>query len=133
MDRKMNHTSSMKIRIGLMLVMSLVSLTKAGDDEEMNDFVGGVYDGDGTYATAGNVAVGAHGAIIKAGDTYFTPNGVYVKCGDSYISPRRTVVRAGDSFVGYGTSQVKAGDVFVGQATAISSGSTIFRKSWASR
>jgi len=133
MDREMNHTSSMKIRIGLMLVMSLVSLTRAGDDEEMNDFVGGVYDGDGTYATAGNVAVGAHGAIIKAGDTYFTPNGVYVKCGDSYISPHRTVVRAGDSFVGYGTSQVKAGDVFVGQATAISSGSTIFRKSWSSR
>lgn len=130
---EMNHTNSMKIGLGLLLVMSLFSHTWAGEEAEMNDFVGGVYDGDGTYATAGNVAVGAHGAIIKAGDTYFTPRGVYVKCGDSYISPHRTVVRAGDSFVGYGTSQVKAGDVFVGQATAISSGSTIFRKSWVSR
>ena len=92
--------------------MSLISFSSAGEEAEMNDFVGGVYDGDGTYATAGNVAVGAHGAIIKAGDTYFTPNGVYVKAGDSYISPRRTVVRAGDSFVGHDNSQVKAGDVF---------------------
>jgi hypothetical protein len=133
MDRKMNHNNNMKFRFSLFLVMSLISFASAGEEAELNDFVGGVYDGDGTYATAGNVAVGAHGAIIKAGDTYFTPKGVYVKCGDSYISPHRTVVRAGDSFVGYGTSQVKAGDVFVGQATAISSGSTIFRKSWASR
>lgn len=129
----MNQTNRMKIRFGLLLFISLFSLAHAGEEAEMNDFVGGVYDGDGTYATAGNVAVGAHGAIIKAGDTYFTPNGVYVKAGDSYISPRRTVVRAGDSFVGYDNSQVKAGNVFVGQATAISSGSTIFRKSWASR
>ncbi len=97
---EMNQTNRMKIRFGLLLVISLFSLAHAGEEAEMNDFVGGVYDGDGTYATAGNVAVGAHGTIIKAGDTYFTPNG---------------------------------GDVFVGQATAISSGSTIFRKSWASR
>jgi len=123
----------MKIKLGLLLAVSAISHTWAGEEAEMNDFVGGVYDGNGTYATAGNVAVGAHGAIIKAGDTYFTPRGVYVKCGDSYISPHRTVVRAGDSFVGHDNSQVKAGDVFVGQATAISSGSTIFRKSWASR
>ena len=129
----MNHTKSMKTRFSLLLVISLFSHASAGEEAEMNDFVGGVYDGDGTYTTAGNVAVGTHGAIIKAGDTYFTPRGVYVKCGDSYISPHRTVVRAGDSFVGHDNSQVKAGDVFVGQATAISSGSTIFRKSWASR
>lgn len=129
----MNQTNAMKIKIGILLAISAISFTWAGEEAELNDFVGGVYDGDGTYATAGNVAVGAHGAIIKAGDTYFTPNGVYVKAGDSYVSANRTVVRAGDSFVGYDNSQVKAGDVFVGQATAISSGSTIFRKSWASR
>lgn len=129
----MNQTNPMKIKLGLLLAISAISHTWAGEEAEINDFVGGVYDGDGTYATAGNVAAGAHGAIIKAGDTYFTPRGVYVKCGDSYISPHRTVVRAGDSFVGHDNSQVKAGDVFVGQATAISSGSTIFRKSWASR
>jgi hypothetical protein len=123
----------MKVRIGILLAIAAISTTLAGEEAEMNDFVGGVYDGDGTYTTAGNVAVGTHGAIIKAGDTYFTPRGVYVKCGDSYISPHRTVVRAGDSFVGHDNSQVKAGNVFVGQATAISSGSTIFRKSWASR
>jgi len=131
--QKSNQTNTMKIRLGILLGIVAICLTWAGEEAEMNDFVGGVYDGDGTYTTAGNVAVGTHGAIIKAGDTYFTPRSVYVKCGDSYISPHRTVVQAGDSFVGYGTSQVKAGDVFVGQATAISSGSTIFRKSWASR
>jgi len=123
----------MKIRLGILLGLVAISFTWAGEEAEMNDFVGGVYDGNGTYTTAGNVAVGAHGAIIKAGDTYFTPNGVYVKAGDSYVSANRAVVRAGDSFVGYDNSQVKAGNVFVGQATAISSGSTIFRKSWASR
>ena len=94
----MNQTNPMKIKLGLLLAVSAISHTWAGEEAEMNDFVGGVYDGDGTYATAGNVAVGAHGAIIKAGDTYFTPRGVYVKCGYSYISPHRTVVRAGDSF-----------------------------------
>jgi hypothetical protein len=129
----MNQTNAMITKVGILLAISAISFTWAGEEAEMNDFVGGVYDGDGAYATAGNVAVGAHGAIIKAGDTYFTPNGVYVKAGDSYVSANREVVRAGDSFVGYDNSQVKAGNVFVGQATAISSGSTIFRKAWASR
>jgi len=133
MAQKSSQTNSMKIGVSVLFAMAAICTTLSGEEAELNDFVGGVYDGDGTYATAGNVAVGSHGAIIKAGDTYFTPSGVYVKCGDSYISPHRTVVRAGDSFVGYGTSQVKAGNVFVGQATAISSGSTVFRKSWASR
>jgi len=129
----MNNNYNRKIRFSLLLITSFISFALAGEEAELNDFVGGVYDGDGTYATAGNVAVGAQGAIIKAGDTYFTPNGVYVKAGDSYVSANRVVVRAGDSFVGYDNSQVKAGNAFVGQATAISSGSTIFRKAWASR
>jgi hypothetical protein len=119
--------------IQILLMMALASVALGQDESAMNDFVGGVYDGGGIYATAGNVAVGAHGAIIEAGDTYFTPRGVYVKAGDSYVSANRTVVRAGDSFVGCGTAQVKAGDVFVGKDISISSGSTIVRKSWASR
>lgn len=104
-----------------------------GADEAMDDFLGGVYDGNGTFAIAGNVAVGPQGSIIKAGDTYFTPRGVYVKAGDSYVSANRTVVRAVDSFVGYNTSQVKADNVFVGRSVAIVSGATVFRQPWASR
>lgn len=119
--------------IQILLMMVLASVAFGQDEGAMNDFVGGVYDGDGTYATCGNVAVGAHGAIIKAGDTYLTPRGAYVKCGDTYLSAHRAVVRAGDSFIGYQTSQVKAGDSFIGQATAVSSGATIFRQSWSSR
>jgi hypothetical protein len=129
----MNHSYYMKLRICLLLAIAAFSQGWAGDDEEMKDFIGGVYDGDGDFVVSGNVAVGASGAIIKSGDTYFTPHGVYRKSGNTYNSAGRTVVRAGNSFVGYDNSQVKAGNVFVGQTTAISSGSTIFRTSWASR
>ena len=116
-----------------MITLMAMLVASGFAEEEMNDFVGGVYDGDGVCATAGNVAVGTQGAIIKAGDTYFTPNGVYVKAGDSYVSANRTVVRAGDSFVGYDNLQVKARNVFVGQSVGIVSGATIFKQSWASR
>jgi len=134
LDSILNMLNSFHMKTIQILLMTVLASVALGQDEgAMNDFVGGVYDGDGIYATAGNVAVGARGAVIEAGDTYFTPRGVYVKAGDSYVSAHRTVVRAGDSFVGCGTAQVKAGDVFVGQATAISSGSTVFRKSWSSR
>jgi len=121
--------------ITMIAVTAMLMASVMGEDEEteMNDFVGGVYDGSGISATAGNVAVGTQGSIIKAGDTYFTPTGVYVKAVDSYVSANRTVVRAGDSFVGYNTSQVKADNVFVGRSVAIVSGATIFRQSWASR
>jgi hypothetical protein len=123
----------MKAITMITLTAMLMASVMAEDETEMNDFVGGVYDRGGISATAGNVAVGTQGAIIKAGDTYFTPNGVYVKAGDSYVSANRTVVRAGDSFVGYNTSQVKADNVFVGRSVAIVSGAIIFKQSWASR
>jgi len=123
----------MKAITMIVVTAMLMASVMAEDESEMNDFVGGVYDGNGISATAGNVAVGTHGAIIKAGDTYLTPTGVYVKAGDSYVSANRTVVRAGDSFVGYNTSQVKADNVFVGRSIAIVSGATIIKPSWASR
>ena len=116
-----------------MITLTAILMASVMADDEMNDFVGGVYDGSGIRATAGNVAVGTQGAIIKAGDTYFTPTGVYVKAGDSYVSANRTVVRAVDSFVGYNTSQVKADNVFVGRSVAIVSGATIIKPTWASR
>ena len=37
----------MKIRIGLLLAIVAFSQGWAGDDEEMNDFIGGVYRGGG--------------------------------------------------------------------------------------
>ena len=123
----------MKAITMITLMAMLMASGWAEEETEMNDFVGGVYDGSGISATAENVAVGTQGAIIKAGDTYFTQNGVYVKAGDSYVSANRTVVRAGDSFVGYNASQVKADNVFVGQSVAVVSGATIFKQSWASR
>ena len=123
----------MKAIITITLTAMLMASVMAEDETEMNDFVGGVYNGGGISATAGNVAVGTQGAIIKAGDTYFTPTGVYVKAGDSYVSANRTVVRAVDSFVGYNTSQVKADNVFVGRSVAIVSGASIIKPAWASR
>ena len=36
----------MKIKLGLLLAMSAISHTWAGEEAEVNDFVGGVYDGD---------------------------------------------------------------------------------------
>jgi hypothetical protein len=123
----------MKAIITIALMVMLVASVMAEEETEMNDFVGGVYEGSGISATAGNVAVGTQGAIIRAGDTYLTPAGVYVKAGDSYVSANRTVVRAVDSFVGYNTSQVKADNVFVGRSVAIVSGATIIKPVWASR
>jgi hypothetical protein len=123
----------MKAIITMTLTAMLMASGIAEDETEMNDFVGGVYEGSGISAIAGNIVVGTQGSIIKAGDTYLTPIGVYVKAGDSYVSANRTVVRAGDSFVGYNTSQVKADNVFVGRSVAIVSGATIFKQSWSSR
>ena len=47
-------------------LLALIVMGSVGMADEMDDFIGGVYDGGGVYAKAGDVAVGS-GTIIKIG------------------------------------------------------------------
>lgn len=91
--------------------------------EEMENFIGGVYQKEGFYADCGDgIAVGPGGAIIKCGDTYLTPTGVYVNSGGTYLGPRgKVVVKVGSDFVGTTGFTAKAGDMYL-SASSVSVG-----------
>jgi len=98
-------------------------------DPAMQDFVGGAYQGAGSYIISGNVANGPEGPIIRSGDTFFTPDGVYVKSGDTYLRSRGgAVIRAGDTFLAGENTKVKAGNTYVGAGgVSIAGGNAMFR------
>jgi len=114
---------------------------RAKKKQEMKDFVGAVYRGEGNFVLVGDgVAVGSGGAIIQAGDTFLTPRGAYVKAGGSYLRPDGgAVVVTGDSFVSWDGAMVRAGNVYVGaMGTSVVAGSTVLRNfrekpGWSSR
>lgn len=91
--------------------------------EEMENFIGGVYQKEGFYADCGDgIAVGPGGAIIKCGDTYLTPTGVYVNSGGTYLGPRgKVVVKVGSDFVGTTGFTARAGDMYL-SASSVSVG-----------
>ena len=133
MVQKSSQTNSMKIGISVLFTIAAISLTWAGEEAEMNDFVGGLYRGEGSFAMTRNVANGSSGSIIRSGNTFFTPEGVYRKVGNTYLCNDGVVVSTGKSFVGYDHFVAKAGNTYVGYYTSVGTRSTILRTSWASR
>jgi hypothetical protein len=116
------------------LILIALSITSClADDHMTQEFVGAVYRGNSTHVIAGNSAVGAGGAIVRAGDTFLTPEGAYVKVGDTYLKPGGgAVVRSGDSYIGSESAVVKVSSganlMFVGSdGASIGAGDTILR------
>jgi hypothetical protein len=113
--------------------MLLCSATCLAEDRMTEEFVGAVYRGNSTHVLAGNSAVGAGGALVRAGDTFLTPEGAYVKAGDSFLKPGGgAVVRANGSYVGTDSALVKVGNgvnlILVGSSGAsIGAGGTVLR------
>jgi hypothetical protein len=125
----------MKIRIGLLLAIAAFSQGWAGDDEEMNDFIGGVYRGGGNVHRAGNVIMTEDGLIFKSGSRFIYQNGqVCQRVGSTYIrEDNSVVVRAGNAFVSNDGLTEKVGSCYIGPVKSFTAGSTTVRQSWASR
>ena len=126
----------MKAITMITLTAMLMASVMAEEDEggsEMNNFIGGVYRGEGSFAMTKNVANGSSGSIIRSGNTFFTPEGVCRKVGNTYLCNDGVVVSTGKSFVGYDHFVAKAGNTYVGDYTSVGTGTTILRPSWASR
>ena len=120
--------------ITMFVVTAMLMASVMGEDEgrsEMNNFIGGVYRGEGSFAMTRNVANGSSGSIIRSGNTFFTPEGVCRKVGNTYLCYDGVVVSTGKSFVGYDHFVAKSGNTYVGDYTSVGTGSTILRPSWA--
>jgi len=111
----------------------LCSATCFANDYISQEFVAAVYRGNSTHVLAGNSAVGAGGALVRAGDTFLTPEGAYVKVGDSFLKPGGgAVVRAGSSYVGTDSAVARVNNspnlILVGSSGAsIGAGNTVLR------
>jgi len=116
-------------------------MERARKKQEMRDFVGAVYRGEGDFVLLGDgMAVGSGGSIVRAGNTFMTPEGAYVKAGNSYMRPDGgAVVKAGSSFISWDGAVVRAGNSYVGaMGTSVVAGNTVFRNfrekpGWSSR
>lgn len=103
---------------------------RARKKQEMKDFVGAVYRGEGNFVLLGDgMAVGPEGAIVRAGNTFMTPEGPYVKAGNTYMRPDGgSVVKAGNSFLSWDGSVVRAGNSYLGDGgSSVVAGNTVFR------
>lgn len=104
---------------------------KARDQQEMRDFLGAVYKGQGALnITSGTLAQGSEGAIVRTGNTFTTPRGVYVKCGNSWLLPdgRGAVVSTGKTFLSPDGAVVKTGTTYLGsEGNAVAAGQAVFR------
>ena len=81
--------------------------------DEMDDFMGGVYEKPGLYAKTSNVAIG-DGIVIRSGDTFFTDEGICRKAGSFYFNEKDIVLGTGDSFISENNFTVKSGNVYAG-------------------
>lgn len=114
---------------------------RAKKKQEMKDFVGAVYRGEGNFVLLREgMAVGSEGAIVRAGNTFMTPEGAYVKAGNTYLRPDGgSVVKAGNSFLSWDGSIVRAGNTYLGDGgSSVVAGNTVFRNfrekpGWSSR
>ena len=113
------------------ILLSLIIATSTINAQEALDAIdavtGGVYEGSGAFARAGNVAVGSGGAIIQAGTTFFTPTGVIQQAGCSYLTAHGTTVRAGESFISNKSTVVYVDGVFAGTRPAVVAGCTTLK------
>lgn len=115
--------------------MSLISFASAGDEEEMNDFIGGVHRGGGNVHRAGNVIMTEDGLIFKSGSRFIYQDGrVCQHVGSTYIrEDNSVVVRAGNAFVSNNGVTEKVGSCYIGPVNSFTAGSTTVKQGWASR
>jgi len=109
----------------------LASIAFADDEVEINDFVGGVYNGSGTVHTAGSVIMTREGLIFKSGSRFIYQDGrVCQHVGSTYIrEDNSVVVRAGSTFVSNEGIIEKVGSAYIGNVNSFTAGSTIVRQS----
>ena len=97
-----------------------------GDRKELERFIGGVYQGRGTWVmTSGNNALSDRGCIRRVGNNYFTPEGFYRKIGNTYVKDDTAVVSTGRTFLGDG-AVVSTGRTYLGNdRVKVSTGHTV--------
>jgi hypothetical protein len=123
----------MKTTNTLIALAFFTTFTCLADDRLNQEIVAAVYRGSSTHVLAGNSAVGAGGALVKAGDTLLTPEGAYVRAGNSFLKPGGgAVVRASGSYVGTDSALVNVGTrsnlILIGSdGASIGAGNTILR------
>lgn len=104
---------------------------KARERQEMRDFLGAVYKGQGALnITSGHLAQGSEGSIVRTGNTFTTPRGVYVKVGDNWFLPdgEGVVRRVGSSFLGPEDAVVSTGTTYLSsEGNAVVAGQAVFR------
>ena len=104
---------------------------KAREEQEMRDFLGAVYKGQGAMnITSETLAQGSEGAIVRTGNTFTTPRGVYVKVGDNWFLPdgEGVVRRVGSSFLGPEDAVVSTGTTYLSsEGNAVVAGQAVFR------
>ena len=104
---------------------------KVRERQEMRDFLGAVYKGQGALnITSETLAQGSEGAIVRTGNTFTTPRGVYVKCGNTWLLPdgMGAVVSTGKTFLSPDGAVVKTGTTYLGsEGNAVAAGQAVFR------
>lgn len=117
------------------LTAMLMASVMADDEDEMNDFIGGVYRGGGTVHRAGSVIMTEDGLIFKSGSRFIYQDGrVCQHVGSTYIrEDSSVVVRAGNAFVSNDGLTEKVGSCYIGPVNSFTAGSTTVRQGWASR
>ena len=104
---------------------------KVRERQEMRDFLGAVYKGQGALnITSETLAQGSEGAIVRTGNTFTTPRGVYVKCGNTWLLPggQGAVVSTGKTFLSPNGAVVKTGTTYLGsEGNAVVAGQAVFR------
>jgi len=110
----------------LHLMLLLASEAIAGDGEqEMADFVGGVYREQGFAVVLDKDTALVNGKLInRDGDIFITPKGVYSNDRGTYSSRNGIEVQDGDVFSGKEGTVVGSGSLFYGGGgqTVVSTG-----------
>jgi len=118
----------MKIRAGLVLLaLSVATASFASDEDDLADFVGGVYRKPGAYSLTKNAALSARGSVWKNGRNYFTPEGCYRRVGNAYFRPDgESVWFTGSTFIAPEGGVAKSGNAIYGSTgAAISTGNSV--------
>ena len=96
-------------------------------EDGMADFMGGVYERPGIYATTRNVAIG-DGIVIRSGNTYFTDSGICRKAGSFFFNEKDIVLKTENCFISDNNFTAKSSNVYVGTGgVTVYSGVVIFK------
>jgi hypothetical protein len=102
-----------------LFLMAVLVAPVMGEDEDMVNFIGGVFRPKWAVVLDKDTAVTSRGIVTRDRDVYSTSSGAYSQDRDVYATPEGAVSKPGDTFVGRSGTVYKTGNAFFGSGRGI--------------